>query len=120
MHQKGHLPMREQRTDSLLPAQSPGRASSSPAERSLRARLAAHTLHARREARQTTAIARAGFLARFEREVDPDSALDPTERRRRAEHAEHARRAYFIRLSLAAVQAKRAKRAAQQAGGDAP
>jgi hypothetical protein len=111
--------MREQRTDSLLPAQSPGRASSSPAERSLRARLAAHTLHARREARQTTAIARAGFLARFEREVDPDSALDPTERRRRAEHA---RRAYFIRLSLAAVQAKRAKRAkraAQRVGGDA-
>ena len=111
--------MREQRTDSLLPAQSPGRISSSPAERSLRARLAAHTLHARREARQTTATARAGFLARFEREVDPDSALDPSERRRRAEHA---RRAYFIRLSLAAVQAKRAKpakRAAQQAGGDA-
>jgi hypothetical protein len=108
--------MREQRTDSPLPAQNPGRASSSPAERSLRARLAAHTLHARREARQTTAAARAGFLARFEREVDPDSALDPTERRRRAEHA---RRAYFIRLSLAAAQAKRAKRAAQQAGSDA-
>jgi hypothetical protein len=108
--------MREQRTDSVLPAQSPRRASSSPAERSLRARLAAHTLHARCEARQTTAAARTGFLARFEREVDPDSALDPIERRRRAEHA---RRAYFIRLSLAAVQAKRAKRAAQQAGGDA-
>jgi hypothetical protein len=108
--------MREQRTDSVLPAQSPGRASLSPAERSLRARLAAHTLHARREARQTTAIARAGFLARFEREVDPDSALDPTERRRRAEHA---RRAYFIRLSLAAVEAKRAKRAAPKAGGGA-
>jgi hypothetical protein len=108
--------MREQRTDSVLPAQSSGPASSSPAERSLRARLAAHTLHARREAHQTTAIARAGFLARFEREVDPGSALDPTERRRRAEHT---RRAYFIRLSLAAVEAKRAKRAAQQAGGDA-
>jgi hypothetical protein len=107
--------MREQRTDSLLPAQSPGRASASPAERSLRARLAAHTLHSRHEAGQMTAIARAGFLARFEREVDPDNALDPIERRRRAEHA---RRAYFIRLSLAAVQAKRVKRAAQ-AGGDA-
>jgi hypothetical protein len=96
--------MREQRTDSVLPAQSPGRASLSPAERSLRARLAAHTLHARREARQTTAIARAGFLARFEREVDPDSALDPTERRRRAEHA---RRAYFTRLALASAKARR-------------
>jgi len=107
--------MREQRTDSVVPAQSPGPASSSPAERSLRARLAAHTLHARREARQTTATARAGFLARFEREVDPDSALDPAERRRRAEHA---RRAYFIRLSLAALEARRARRAAQ-AGSDA-
>jgi hypothetical protein len=107
--------MREQRTDSVLPAQNPGQAASSPTERSLRARLAAHTLHARREAHQTTATARAGFLARFEREVDPDSALDPIERRRRAEHA---RRAYFIRLSLAAVAARRAKRA-RQVGGDA-
>jgi hypothetical protein len=40
--------------------------------------------------------------------VDPDGTLDPTERRRRAEHA---RRAYFIRLSMAAAAARRAKRA---------
>jgi hypothetical protein len=80
----------------------------SPAERSLRARLAVHTLHATRDARQATALARAGFLARFEREVDPGGTLDPGERRRRAEHA---RRAYFIRLSLAAIAARRAKRA---------
>lgn len=102
--------MRDQRSASALPADDV-----SPAERSLRARLGAHTLHARRDARQTTALARAGFLARFEREVDPDGVLDPSERRRRAEHA---RRAYFTRLSLAAVQARRAKRA-EQVGGDA-
>jgi len=99
--------MREQRTDSVLPAQSPAWAAS-PAERTLRGRLAAHTLHAKRDARQTTAHARAAFLARFEREVDPEEALDPAKRRRRAEQA---RRAYFIRLSLAAVAARRAKRA---------
>jgi hypothetical protein len=106
--------MREQRTDSVLPAQSPAGAAS-PTERTLRGRLAAHTLHARRDPQQTTANGRAAFLARFEREVDPEEALHPAERRRRAEQA---RRAYFIRLSLAAVQARRAKRA-EQGRGDA-
>jgi hypothetical protein len=102
--------MRDQRSASALSTHD-----LSPAERSLRARLAVHTLHATRDARQTTALARAGFLVRFERQVDPGGTLDPSERRRRAEHA---RRAYFIRLSLAAIAARRAKRAAQ-AGGDA-
>ncbi len=55
------------------------------------------------------------FLARFEREVDPDGRLDPEERARRAEQA---RRAYFARLSLAAAKARRAKRGRRQ-GGDA-
>ncbi len=103
--------MRDQRSASALPVDDV-----TPAERSLRARLAVHTLHARRDARQTAAAARAGFLARFEREVDPDLRLDPAERRRRAEHA---RRAYFIRLSLAAIAARRAKRAMQAGGGAA-
>jgi hypothetical protein len=102
--------MRDQRSASALSAND-----LSPAERSLRARLAVHTLHATRDPRQATALARAGFLARFEREVDPDGVLDQSERRRRAEHA---RRAYFIRLSLAAIAARRARRAVQ-AGGDA-
>ena len=87
----------------------------SPGEQSLRGRLAAHVLHARRDPRETTANGRAAFLARFEREVDPAGVLDPAERHRRAMQA---RRAYFTRLALAAVRAKRAKRAAQ-AGGDA-
>ena len=49
----------------------------SPAERSLRARLAAYAMHARHDARRTSANGRAAFLARFEREVDPDGRLDP-------------------------------------------
>ena len=101
--------MREQRSSSALPDHD-----LSPTERTLRARLAAHSLHSKRDSRETTARGRAAFLTRFEREVDPDGALDPLERRRRAEHA---RRAYFTRLALAAVEAKRAKRAAE--GGDA-
>jgi hypothetical protein len=101
--------MPDQRSASALPNNDV-----SPAERSMRARLAAHTLHARRDARQTTATARVRFLAKFEREVDPDGALDPRERRRRAEHA---RRAYFIRLSLAALEARRARRTAQARSG---
>jgi hypothetical protein len=74
----------------------------------MRARLAAHAMHAQHDARQTTANARAAFRMRFEHEVDPDGLLHPEERRRRAEHA---RSAYFTRLSLAAAKARRAKRA---------
>ncbi|HEX8134352.1 MAG TPA: hypothetical protein VF880_13105 [Actinomycetes bacterium] len=102
--------MRDQRSAPALPIQEV-----SPGEQSLRGRLAAHVLHARRDSRETTAKGRAAFLARFEREVDPAGDLDPSERRRRAEQA---RRAYFIRLSLAALEARRARRAAQ-AGSDA-
>jgi hypothetical protein len=93
----------------MASARSPGQPS--PAERSLRARVAAHTMHARYDARVTTANGRAAFLARFEREVDPDGRLDPEERRRRAEHA---RRAYFTRLALASAKARRVRR---QGGG---
>jgi hypothetical protein len=106
--------MREQRTDSVLPAPSPPRARVSPAERSLHARMAAYAMHARHDSRQTSAPGRAAFRARFERQVDPDGRLDPQERARRAELA---RRAYFARLSLAAAQARRAKRATK--GGEA-
>jgi len=64
-------------------------------------------MHARHDARDTTAKARAAFLARFEREVDPDGMLPPQERARRAEHA---RSAYFARLSLNAAKARRIRR----------
>ncbi len=75
-----------------------------PSERSLRARLAAHTLHARVDPTAHTAPARKAFLARFEREVDPDGILSTAERARRAEHA---RKAYFTRLALRSAQARR-------------
>jgi hypothetical protein len=72
-------------------------------------------MHAQHDTRRTSANGRAAFLARFEREVDPDGRLDPEERIRRAEQA---RRAYFARLALAASKARRAKRNLRQ-GGDA-
>ena len=106
--------MREERTSSAMPPTS-GTHGLSPAERTLRARLAAHAMHAQHDARQTTVSGRAAFLARFEVEVDPDGRLDPEERARRAEQA---RRAYFARLSLAAAKARRAKHQRRQ-GGDA-
>ena len=98
--------MRDKRTSSASPPSS-GAKGLSPVERTLRARLAAHSMHAKHDARETTANGRATFLARFEAEVDPDGTLPPEERRRRAEHA---RSAYFTRLALAAVKARRQQR----------
>lgn len=51
-----------------------------------------------------TAPAREAFLARFEREVDPDGTLTPAERSRRAEAA---RKAYFLRLAAKSRDARR-------------
>jgi hypothetical protein len=73
-----------------------------PAERSMRGRIGAAVLHS--QGKTNTGPARAAFNARFEREVDPDSLLDPVERARRAEHA---RRAHFQRLALKSAQARR-------------
>ena len=109
--------MREQR--SALRANTSSHASGDAAERSLRARMAAYAMHAAHDARETTTNGRAAFLARFEREVDPDGRLDLEERRRRAEQA---RRAYFARLALASAKARRVKRAASRRrpeGGEA-
>jgi hypothetical protein len=75
-----------------------------PAERTLRARLAAHTLHA--QGGTNMGPARREFLAKFERQVDPQLELDPAERQRRAEHAF---RAHMARLSLKAAKARRRK-----------
>jgi hypothetical protein len=99
--------MRDERTSSTSPANTGRQDASTPAERSLQARMAAHLMHARHDSCVTSAPGRAAFLARFEREVDPDRTLDPEERARRAEHA---RRAYMAGLSLAGVKAKRVKR----------
>jgi hypothetical protein len=78
-------------------------------DRVLRARMAAYVLHAGiSDEAEHTAPARAAFLSRFEREVDPDGVLDPAERARRAEQA---KKAYFLRLALASRKARAKKRA---------
>ena len=84
-----------------------------PGERALRARIAAHAMHGRHDARQTTAKARAAFLASFERQADPEGRLPAAERQRRAQQL---RRAYFARLALASAKARKARRPAK--GGE--
>lgn len=67
-------------------------------KRSMIARIAASERWAREPDRTAaTAPARAGLLARFEREVDPDGTLSPHER---AKRADSARRAFYTRLAL--------------------
>jgi len=60
-----------------------------------------------------TATARAAFLDRFEREVDPDGLMSPADR---AKAAENARKVHFQRLARRSAQArKRAKVATEEA-----
>jgi hypothetical protein len=80
---------------------------SDPRERCLRARVAAYSLHARYDPRQTTATARATFMNSFERLVDPDRKLPLAERLRRAEAARRAHYARLARLSHLTRQSRR-------------
>ncbi|GAA2614236.1 hypothetical protein SMC26_24120 [Actinomadura fulvescens] len=59
-----------------------------------------------RDRRKRTSPARDAFLARFEREVDPDGVLAPEERR---ERAELAKRAYMLKLAKRSAQARKRK-----------
>jgi len=69
-----------------------------PTQRRLRAQIAAHARWSRCEDRAAaTAAATAGFLTRFEKQVDPDGVLDPQERARRAESA---LKSHMLRMSL--------------------
>jgi len=61
-----------------------------------------------------TDAANAGWLARFERQVDPDNTLDPEERRRRATYARHAYMQALAKRSVAARQKAKAHRLRQQ------
>jgi hypothetical protein len=79
-------------------------------QRVLRARLAAHTMHAQHDSRETSAAARAAFMAKFIDQVDPQRALPESERLRRAEHA---RKAYFTKLAMASAASRSAKKAAR-------
>jgi hypothetical protein len=77
----------------------------SPGQRSLRGSIAAHEMHARHDSREITANARAGFLARFLRQVDEASpGLSEGERVRRAEHL---LRAHMQRLALRSSRVRR-------------
>lgn len=82
--------------------------SMTPAERSLRAQAAVHQSWANTADRQArTEPMRQAALARFERLVDPDGALDPAER---AQRAEAARRAHLLDMSRKAAKKAREKR----------
>lgn len=81
------------------------------ADRVLRARIAAHEKWAKHDRVDGTAKARAAFLDRFERQVDPDCVLDPKERRCRAESA---RKAYFTRLAMKSARARRSQTGSQR------
>jgi hypothetical protein len=77
-----------------------------PAQRALRGRMAAYTLHSGlsdAQEREHTAPARQAFLNRFERQVDPDGILPPAERARRAEQA---RKAHMTGLALRSAKAR--------------
>ena len=79
-----------------------------PAQRSLRARAAAYALHA--TGGTSTKAGTAAFLARFERQVDPDGTLPPNERARRAQYA---LRSHMASLALKASRAKTTKETAR-------
>ena len=79
-----------------------------PEQRSLRASLAAHKMHAQNDSREVTANARAAFLQKFLDEVDGATpGLPDPERLRRAEHL---LRAHMKRLALASSRARSRKR----------
>ena len=70
-------------------------------------RIAAEISWARTNDRAArTRPARETFLKRFEKEVDPDGALPPEERRQRAEHA---KRAYMLQLAKRSAIVRKAK-----------
>jgi len=72
-----------------------------PSQRTLRARAAAHAMHA--QGKTNTTAARKQFLNRFEKEIDPDGVLSPAER---AKRADHARKAYMTKLAYKSARAR--------------
>ena len=83
-----------------------------PEERSLRSRLGAHALHSRYSGSEITRAARRagpGADAYWLHKVDPDEALEPAERQRRARHA---KKQHFLGLALKSATARR-KRGAE-------
>lgn len=81
-----------------------------PEQRSLRARIAAHTRWGNTDD-TLAAIAkmRQAGMDRFERQADPDGALSPQVRARKAANL---RTAFYLRLSAAGVKARARKKKA--------
>ena len=80
-----------------------------PEQRTMRARLAAHTRWSNATADDRSKQGRAaqrGLLERFAREVDPTSNLDPEDRYKRARSALNA---HMARLALKSSQARSGK-----------
>ncbi|GLI03792.1 hypothetical protein [Phytohabitans aurantiacus] len=79
-----------------------------PAQRSRRARIAAHASWAKTVDRTArTAAGTKAFCDRFERQVDPDGLLPADVRERMARHA---RTAYMLQLAERSAKARRARR----------
>lgn len=75
-----------------------------PEQRSLKARIAAHELHARGGTNTKAATAASPADSTYwERQVDPDGQLDPAERAKRAGHAKSA---HFVRLAFLSSKAR--------------
>jgi hypothetical protein len=83
-----------------------------PAQRSMRARIAANSRWSREDGRPNALRAQAGLLAKFADQVDPDHVLSEDERMRRAVNA---RRAHMQRLAYASSKA-RTRRTSEDAG----
>jgi len=74
-----------------------------PEQRAQRARAGAYAQHSKYDTRETTKAARTTWLNSFERQVDPDGVLDPSERARRAQAA---LRAHMTSLALKSSRAR--------------
>jgi len=85
-----------------VPEKNPGL---TPEQRSLRARLAAQVRWGKQSAKEGTKPARDAFLARFEKEADPNGELPEDERLRRATSL---RKAYFTSLAYRSSLARKA------------
>jgi len=78
-----------------------------PAQRVLRAKVAAHTSWAGTANRvERTSAARQAANDRFAKQVDPDGVLSPEER---ALRAQSARRAHFSQMAMKSSKARSAK-----------
>ncbi len=97
--------MQQQAAD-VVPVPAPARNQPPESVRRLRARIAANARLAKEDPAQVTAPARRAFLSKFEAMADPDGALPPEERARRAAHL---RKEHMQRLALRSVQARAAR-----------